>query len=497
MSSVGDLYISAGGANTVYKVKKGDPASAKTVYATFPNFIRGLSFDSYDNLYVGGYSACKVFKVNNVTAVVTTVAGTGTCGAGTNGALATSYDLYNVENAVVSLSGDIYISGGTGRMVQKLDRKTNTITRIAGPGTGNCGNGDGGLAINAYLGALGSISLDSHGNIFIADANCGTVRFLNMTTGILSTIAGRPNVIGNTGDNGPATSASLSSQVWHPVYDSDNNFLYIVQGAATGGDNIRMVDLNTGIITSAVSSGLSDPRAMAYDTTTGNAYIVQVTGGIVFGLGIATQSPAPSFEPSYLPSFVPTFVPTFAPSMPTSVPTFAPSMPTFVPTFKPSTIPTSVPSATPTFDPSVTPTFSPTFAPSVTPTFVPSVPTLAPTFTPSFTPTSVPSVTPTFSPSVTPTFVPTFTPSVTPTYVPSAMPTVVPSFTPSATPTNAVVANALSAGAYAGISFAGLLFLIICCCCCFYLLGFWRRRKSRKDEKHVYATNSTSNELNI
>jgi hypothetical protein len=84
------------------------------------------------------------------------------------------------------------------------------FVNIAGGHT--CGfSGDGGRAGRAEIGnAVGQMAFDAAGNLYFTDSNNQRVRRIDASTGIIRTIAG-DGAVGYTGDNGPATKATLST----------------------------------------------------------------------------------------------------------------------------------------------------------------------------------------------------------------------------------------------------------------------------------------------
>jgi hypothetical protein len=82
------------------------------------------------------------------------------------------------------------------------------ITTVAGNGTAGY-SGDGGPAISAKLFYPDTVTVDSAGNIFIADEGNNRVRKVD-TSGIITTVAGN-GIAGYSGDNGPSLLASLYS----------------------------------------------------------------------------------------------------------------------------------------------------------------------------------------------------------------------------------------------------------------------------------------------
>ena len=124
-----------------------------------------------------------------------------------------------------------------------------TVTTVAG--NGNLGNsGDGGPATSASIGAAQGVAVDKAGNIYIADAIFNFIRKVN-AQGIISTFAGG-NLVA-LGDDGPATNARLDfGPATHAglAVDAAGN-LYI---ADTGDMRVRKVDAATGTITTVAGN---------------------------------------------------------------------------------------------------------------------------------------------------------------------------------------------------------------------------------------------------
>jgi hypothetical protein len=95
------------------------------------------------------------------------------------------------------------------------------INTFAGNGTGGF-SGDNGPATNAEINQTRGITIDSTGNLYIADY--ANYRIREVTNGIIFTIAGN-GIEGFSGDNGIATSAELNDP--HDVALDKNGNLYI------------------------------------------------------------------------------------------------------------------------------------------------------------------------------------------------------------------------------------------------------------------------------
>ena len=83
-----------------------------------------------------------------------------------------------------------------------------TVTTVAGTGTAGF-SGDGSAATSAQLNAPYGVAADADGNLYIADGSNHRIRRVDVSTGVISTIAGT-GTAGSSGDDGPATSATLN-----------------------------------------------------------------------------------------------------------------------------------------------------------------------------------------------------------------------------------------------------------------------------------------------
>ena len=230
----------------------------------------GVAVDSAGNLYIADALNSRVRKVSN--GVITTVAGGG-ANLGDNGS-ATSAQLYSPKGVAVDSAGNLYIADTYNQLIRKVSN--GVITTVAGTGTHGPSSGDNGPATSASLFSPSGVAVDSAGNLYIADT--GNSRVRKVTNGIITTVAGTGGY-GFSGDNGPATSAQLYNPEGITVDAAGN--LYI---ADTLDNRIRKV--SNGIITTvagngtygfsgdngpATSSQLGHPTGVAADSA-GNLY---------------------------------------------------------------------------------------------------------------------------------------------------------------------------------------------------------------------------------
>ena len=307
---------------------------------------RGVALDSAGNIFFTDTLNNRVRRVDVVSGIITTVAGRGPTNttpavitgvttanqivngvsypAGVSLALAASTNsagdggkaiLANLavpEGVAVDATGNIYIADTNYSRIRKVD-KNGIITTVAGigtttiPGTNPGVIGDGVVGSQATFNAPKGLAIDKDGNLLIADSGTNRVRKLNVTTGIVTTVAG----LGSGGDNTQAASASLSGPS-SAVSDSAGNIFISDQ---TNG-RVRRIDGTTGLITTiagvtsgrgdggaAVQAALNNPRGVAvgsdgslYIGDTNNNKVRKVTAstGIIttfLGTGTAGNGP--------------------------------------------------------------------------------------------------------------------------------------------------------------------------------------------------------------
>lgn len=138
------------------------------------------------------------------------------------------------------------------------------ITTVAGTGTpknlaGVCGGGPAN-SVNLEYSGTRAIAFDSAGNLYVTQEN---VICKVDTSGVITTVAGN-GTAANSGDGGPATSASFMS-ITALAFDSTDN-MYV--GSMAGG--LRRVN-TSGIVTSIPSFNGLVPFDVAFDSS-GNLY---------------------------------------------------------------------------------------------------------------------------------------------------------------------------------------------------------------------------------
>ena len=231
--------------NTIDSIAGVGIGDGKIAKASKLNVPTGLAVDSTNNLFIADTSHNLVRKVDSITGVITTVAGTGKNNFNGDGKLAIDTDLSEPIFVAVDGKDNLFIVERSSR-IRRLDNATKTITTVVGNGTAGF-SGDSGNATLAKLNHPTSIVIDDIGNIFIADTANHRVRRVDNQIGNITTIAGN-GMAAFSGDGGAATNASLDSPTGLTLA---NNSLFIVDNS----NRVRSVSLSSGIISTFAGSG--------------------------------------------------------------------------------------------------------------------------------------------------------------------------------------------------------------------------------------------------
>jgi uncharacterized protein (TIGR03437 family) len=179
-----------------------------------------MALDKQGNLYFID-NMSRIRKIS-AAGIITAYAGTNNSKITPDGIQATATDMSPGALAIAP-DGSLLFTDETSFRVRKIDA-TGVVTTVAGNGTRGF-NGDGAPATSAQLsGLLQGLTVDSLGNIYIADTGNKRIRKVG-TDGIIRTYAGTGDLSNLNGDGGPATKASIVP--WGMSVDTSNN-LYLV-----------------------------------------------------------------------------------------------------------------------------------------------------------------------------------------------------------------------------------------------------------------------------
>jgi sugar lactone lactonase YvrE len=231
----GYIMTVAGNGTASYAGDGGDALLGEMYYPT------GVAVDVYGNVYIADHNNHRIRRVGVATGDITTVAGNGAAGFAGDGGLATSAELNYPESVSVDSSGNLYIADLDNNRIREVSAATGVITTIAGTGTAGF-SGDGGAATSANINQPYGIAIDASGNVYFADYNNCRIREIS-SSGTISTVAGN-GTCGYSGDGGSATSAELYTPT-DVALDGAGN-LYIVDYQ---NSRIRKVTSASGVIT--------------------------------------------------------------------------------------------------------------------------------------------------------------------------------------------------------------------------------------------------------
>lgn len=248
----------------------------------------GVAVDAAGNLFIADNGNERIYRGSvirevSTNGIITTVAGNGTNSYSGDGGAATNANLHLPTYVTLDIHGNLFIADQINNRVRKVDTN-GIITTVAGNGS-KIYSADGFAATNASLYNPDGVVVDVSGNVFVADESHNRVRKID-TNGIITTFAGNGGQ-GYYGDGGAAINASLHSPAGLAMDAMGDLFI-----ADIFNNRIRKVNTN-GIITTvagngtqsysgdggyATNAGIVEPSGVAVDAT-GNIFIADTFDG--------------------------------------------------------------------------------------------------------------------------------------------------------------------------------------------------------------------------
>ena len=196
----GTISTVAGDSQWLYE---GDNVQANAASIFLPS---GLAVNAAGDLYLCDTNNNRVRRVDASSGLISTVAGNGISGNMGDGGPAINAEMSGPSGLALDGAGNLYIADSGNNAIRRVDAVTGVITTVAGT-LGTSGyTGDNGAAANAKLTSPQGIALTPDGNLIIADTGNAAVRLLTFATGQITGIAGT-GTPGYSGDSGPASLA--------------------------------------------------------------------------------------------------------------------------------------------------------------------------------------------------------------------------------------------------------------------------------------------------
>jgi sugar lactone lactonase YvrE len=220
----------------------GGPATAGSL-----NMPHELVFDLHGHMYIAERDNHVVRKVDGVTGVMSTLAGTGLAGFSGDGGPAAQAQLRQPHSIAIAPNGRLLICDVGNHRIRAVDLSTGVIETIGGTGE-RLPTPDGAPLKGTPLNGPRTMVIDRDGTIYLALREGNALYRIAPKTGTLHHLAGTGEQ-GYSGDGGPARLARLSGPKGLALAGRG---LYV---ADTESHTIRRVDLDSGIITTVLGTG--------------------------------------------------------------------------------------------------------------------------------------------------------------------------------------------------------------------------------------------------
>ena len=283
MDSGGNIYVADTSNNTIRKITSAGVVTTLAGQApqqgsndgagSNARFLSpmGVAVDGAGNVFVADSGNGTVRKITSA-AVVTTFAGLPRTSGSTDGT--GSAARFNSINGIAADSaGNVYVADTNNHTIRKISPSA-VVTTLAGL-AGKSGSSDG-VGTSARFNLPTALTLDSSGNLYVADTGNNTIRRVS-PTGVVSTLAG---LAGTTGSADGTGNAARFNQQYGIAVD--------------GAGNVYVSDTANNTIRKGVPTSTAPGASLQIQTQPLNQ---GVTAGqsVTFSVG-ATGTPAPSYQ---------------------------------------------------------------------------------------------------------------------------------------------------------------------------------------------------------
>lgn len=204
------------------------------------------------NLFVITGTGRRVRQVSLSTTAVTTFAGSG--GAGSADGIGTAAT-FSFPQGMTSDGNNLYIGDSSNHLIRKIELATGNVTTLAGQaGVSGTNNGVGTAA--QFFNPWGLSPSTDGLFLYICDRSTYSIRMLDLTTLEVTTFAGSPGTLGST--DGIGTAARFNEPVG---ITNDGVNLYVTERA---NHTIRKINLTTRVVTTLAGLAASDGGGNGY-----------------------------------------------------------------------------------------------------------------------------------------------------------------------------------------------------------------------------------------
>jgi len=176
-------------ADKIVLVAGGGTSAAGPAQEAKLNAPFGIDFDQDGNAFLVELSGGRLLTINKQ-GVLSTLGGSETAGNAGDGGPVKDASFNGMHSLALGLDGNVYLADTWNNRIRIYDRKSGTIAPFAG--TGKKGfSGDGGPALKANFGGVYSVAFDRAGkNMVLADLDNRRVRKIELSSGVVTTVAG-------------------------------------------------------------------------------------------------------------------------------------------------------------------------------------------------------------------------------------------------------------------------------------------------------------------
>ncbi len=200
----------------------------------------GIAYSPTGELFLAETRTHRVRKVDTQ-GRISTVAGTGEEGFSGDGGPAIAAELDSPQTVAVDSHGNVFVADAHNHRVRRLDGRTGIISTVAGGGTGKLTDPHASATSVALILPV-AVAMDAAGDLFVVDAGAHEVLRVDSTTGGVLIVAGNGQQ-GDSGDGGPAVDALIDAPSSLAIDSAGNLYL-----ADPHNHRVRRVDAVTGRI---------------------------------------------------------------------------------------------------------------------------------------------------------------------------------------------------------------------------------------------------------